>query len=157
LLAARRVGARNMKKVCHGPYILAALALLGTAVAFYDSYVIYTGQALWCPPPIDGCNEVANSPYARIADVPVGYYGVVYYLCMFGLAALNVFDPSSRALRLAVLAFAALGVCFSIYFMILQVRFIHAFCVYCLISAVTTVLLLCVAVIHLRPTSRRVE
>jgi uncharacterized membrane protein len=145
-----------MKKACHGPYILAALALLGLAVAFYDSYVIYNGEALWCPPPINGCNEVAHSPYARIFDVPVGYYGVVYYLAMFALAVLNVVDPASRALRLAVLAGAAVGVGFSAYFMILQVRFIHAFCVYCLISAVTTVLLLCVAVVHVRTMSRRI-
>ena len=41
------------------PAVLLALALLGLAVALYDSYVIYRGQLLWCPPPIDGCNEVA--------------------------------------------------------------------------------------------------
>jgi uncharacterized membrane protein len=144
------IGALTMKKVCHGPTILAALALLGLAVAFYDSYVIYNGQALWCPPPIDGCNEVANSPYARILDVPVGYYGVVYYLGMLGLAGLNALDPASRTWRLAALAGAAVGVGFSVYFMMLQVSFIHAFCVYCLISAATTVLLLCVAAMHAR-------
>ena len=146
-----------MKKVCHGPSIMAALALLGLAVAFYDSYVIYNGQALWCPPPVNGCNEVANSPYARIFELPVGYYGVVYYLAMFGLAVLNVVDPASRALRMAVLAGAAVGVGFSAYFMILQISFIHAFCIYCLISAVTTVLLLCVAAAHAQMTWRHVE
>jgi hypothetical protein len=48
------------------PYVMMALALIGLAVAFYDSYAIYNGQLLWCPPPINGCNEVAASPYARI-------------------------------------------------------------------------------------------
>ncbi|MGE5777964.1 MAG: vitamin K epoxide reductase family protein, partial [Hyphomicrobiales bacterium] len=57
------------------PYVMMALALIGLAVAFYDSYAIYNGQLLWCPPPINGCNEVAASPYARIFDLPVGYYG----------------------------------------------------------------------------------
>ena len=42
--------------------------------------------------------------------------------------------------------YAALGVCFSVYFIYLQVNFIHAFCIYCLISAVTTLLLLILAV-----------
>jgi uncharacterized membrane protein len=60
--------------------VMFALALLGLAVALYDSYTIYNDQALWCPPPINGCNEVANSSYARIFDLPVGYFGVVYYL-----------------------------------------------------------------------------
>jgi len=78
-----------------------ALALIGLGVAAYDSYMIYIGQPLWCPPPVDGCNEVAASPYARILGLPVGYYGVVFYLYMFGLAALLAFDPVSRGCALA--------------------------------------------------------
>ena len=80
--------------------VMLVLAVLGLAVAFYDSYAIYNGQALWCPPPINGCNEVANSPYARFFDLPVGYFGVVYYLYMVCLVALQAFDPFSRGLRL---------------------------------------------------------
>ena len=129
--------------------VMLVLAVLGLAVAFYDSYAIYNGQALWCPPPINGCNEVANSPYARIFDLPVGYFGVVYYLYMVCLAALLAFDPFSRGLRLGAIIYAALGVCFSVYFIYLQVNFIHAFCIYCLISAVTTLLLLISAIWHL--------
>ena len=141
-----------MKKVFYAPYVMLALALMGIMVAFYDAYSIYNGQPLWCPPPINGCNEVANSPYARIFNLPVGYYGVVYYLYMFGLAALLAFDPFSHALRFAALAYAALGVCFSIYFMYLQIAFIHAFCIYCLASAVTTLLLFIAALSHFRAT-----
>ena len=136
-----------MKKA---PQAMLALALLGLAVAFYDAYAIYNGQALWCPPPINGCNEVANSPYARILGLPVGYFGVVYYAYMFCLAALLAFDPHSRALRVGAVTYAALGALFSAYFMYLQLNFIHAFCVYCLVSAVTTVLLFSVALAHAR-------
>jgi uncharacterized membrane protein len=86
-------------KVFRAPYFMLALALLGLAVAYYDAYSLYNGQQLWCPPPINGCNEVANSPYARIYNLPVGYFGVVYYLYMFCLAALLTYDPFSRGLR----------------------------------------------------------
>jgi len=141
-----------MKKVFYAPYLMLALALVGIGAAFYDAYSIYNGQALWCPPPINGCNEVANSPYARIYNLPVGYFGVVYYVYMFGLAALLAFDPVSRGLRFATLAYSALGVCFSIYFMYLQIAFIHAFCIYCLVSAVTTLLLFIAAISHFRAT-----
>ena len=127
-----------------------ALALIGLAVAFYDSYAIYNGQLLWCPPPINGCNEVAASPYARIFDLPVGYYGVVYYLYMFALAALLAYDPLARGLRIGAVLYAALGVLFMLYFMVLQFRYIQAFCIYCFISAVTTVLLTVTAVSHLK-------
>jgi uncharacterized membrane protein len=138
-----------MNRSVVAPRLMIALALVGVAVAFYDSYSIYNGQLLWCPPPIDGCNEVAASPYARIFDLPVGYYGVVYYLYMLGLAALLAYDPSSRGLAVGAVLYAALGVAFSLYFMVLQVGYIKAFCIYCLVSAVTTVLLTVAAVRHL--------
>jgi len=137
------------------PAVLLVLALLGLAVAFYDSYVIYHGQVLWCPPPIDGCNEVAASPYARIFDLPVGYFGVVYYFYMVVLAALLVFDPRSAGLRRGAVLYAVLGVAFSLYFMVLQVGFISAFCVYCLVSAVTTVLLAVAALWYWHTTRSR--
>jgi uncharacterized membrane protein len=127
-------------------------AALGIADAFYDSYAVYTGQLLWCPPPIDGCNTVANSPYARVFGVPLGYLGVIFYLTMFALAALLLFDPFSRGLRLGALLYAALGVSGSIYFMYIQFAFIHAFCIYCLISGVLTLLLLAAALVHFRAT-----
>ena len=142
-----------MKKQFCAPYVMLALALVGTSIAFYDAYELYNVQPLWCPPPINGCNEVANSPDASIFDLPVSYYGVVYYLIMFGLAALLACEPFSRALRWAALGYAALGVGFSIYFMILQVVFIRAFCIYCLASALTTVLLLMAALAHFRTTT----
>ena len=144
-----------MKKQFYAPTAMLALALVGLAIAFYDSYAVYNAQPLWCPPPIDGCNEVANSPYARIYGLPVGYYGVVFYLYMFGLSALLAFEPFSRALRLAALGYTAAGVGFSIYFMVLQVSYIHAFCIYCLASGLTTLLLLIAALAHERFYGRR--
>ena len=137
------------------PYFMLALALMGVIDASYDSYAIYTNQLLWCPPPIDGCNIVASSPYARIFGVPLGNLGVVFYLYMLGLAALIAFDPFSRGLRLGALLYTAIGVSSSIFFMYVQFTFIHAFCIYCVISAVLTIILFIVALSHFRAS--RVE
>ena len=139
-----------MNRSTLAPSLMIAFALIGLAVAFYNSYSIYNGQLLWCPPPINGCNEVAASPYARIFDLPVGYYGVVYYLHMFGLATLLTYDPLSRGLRVGAVLYATLGVLLSLYFMVLQVGYIRAFCIYCLVSAASTVLLTVAAVWHLK-------
>jgi len=86
--------------------------------------------------------------------VPLGYLGVIFYLYMFALAALLVFDPVSRGLRLGALLYATLGVSGSLYFMYIQFAFIHAFCIYCLISAVLTLLLFIAALVHFRATGR---
>ncbi|SRR6266699_4139096 len=154
---AKGVGLVASKRVPLGPLLMLALAAIGIADASYDSYAIYNNQPLWCPPPIDGCNIVAASPYARIFSIPLGYFGLVYYLYMFGLAAMLAFDPSSRGLRLGALSYAALGVLSSIGFMYIQFNFIGAFCVYCLISAVLTLLLLFVGLSHFMATRVRVR
>ncbi len=140
----------KIKKTIFAPYLMLVFAFIGMAIASYDVYAIYNNQLLWCPPPIDGCNIVAYSPYGRIYGVPLGALGLIFYLIMFALAALLAFGPSSRRLRLVVLLYTVIGVLFSIYFFYLDLAFIRAFCIYCLISAILTVLLLIYAIGHFR-------
>ena len=132
--------------------VMLALALIGIADAFYDSYAIYNGQLLWCPPPIDGCNTVAASPYARILGVPLGYLGLAFYLLMAGLAVWLRIEPLSRGLRWVALLYAAAGLGASAYFFYVQRIYIHAFCIYCLVSGVLTLLLFIAAILHFRAT-----
>ena len=75
-----------------------ALTLIGIAAALYVAKGNYTGQPLWCPI-IDGCNVVVNSPYSRVFGVPMSYFGFIYYLYMFALAARLAFEPFSNSLR----------------------------------------------------------
>jgi uncharacterized membrane protein len=132
--------------------VMLALALIGIADAFYDSYAIFNGQLLWCPPPIDGCNTVAASPYARLLGVPLGYLGLAFYSAMFGLAVWLRFEPFSRSLRWLALLYTAAGLLDSIYFFYVQRTYIHAFCIYCLISGILTIFLFIAAIRHFRAT-----
>lgn len=145
--APKAARAREPKKIQGAPYLMLLLALAGIADAFYVAQGSYTGQPLWCPI-IEGCNTVVNSPYARILGTPLSYFGLLYYLHMLGLAALLACDPSSPGLRLGALLYAALGVLSSIAFMYIQLSFIQSVCIYCLFSALTTVVLLAAAISH---------
>jgi uncharacterized membrane protein len=139
-----------MRSTISAPYLMLVFALVGVAIAFYDSRAIYTGRLLWCPPPINGCNIVLQSPYGRIYGVPIGYFGLLFYVIMFAIAALLAFDPFSRGLRVGALLYTAIGVASSILFMFIDLTLIHAFCIYCAISAVLTLLLLISAIRHFR-------
>ena len=145
----------DRQKASIAPYLMVLFAIIGIADAFYDSYMVYNSNTLWCPQNLDGCNTVANSLFARIFDVPIGYFGLIFYLYMSALAALLAFDPHSRGLRLGALLYAALGASFSIYFLYLEFALIHAFCIYCVLSAILTFLLLIAAVVHFRATRRQ--
>ncbi len=130
------------------PLLMILLALIGLADALYQSHAILSGQRLWCPPPINGCNIVASSPYARVLDLPLGYIGVAYYLLMLMLTTLLAFDSGSRGLRLGTVLHAALGVAASAAFIYVELDLIHAFSIYYMIAAVLTVLLLLTALSH---------
>jgi len=138
------------KKNIFAPYLMLVFAVIGMAIASYDVIGIYNNWLLWCPPPIDGCNTVAYSPHGSIFGVPIGVYGLIFYLIMIVLAALLAFGSSSHRLRLVVLIYAVIGVLFSIYFFYLDLAFIRAFCIYCLISAILTVLILIYSIAHFR-------
>ena len=146
-------GVSGIGKVTLPAYSMLVLALIGLAAAVYVARGTYTGQPLWCPI-IDGCNAVVNSPYSRVFGLPMAYFGFIYCLYMFGLAARLAFEPFSSSLRFSAILYAAMGAVSSMYFMYLQVSFIliREVCSYCLIAAVTSFLLLFAALWHFQAT-----
>ena len=128
-----------------------ALTVIGISDAMYVAYGSYSGTQLWCPI-LDGCNTVVNSPYSRVLGMPMSYFGFIYYLFMFGLAARLAYEPASKSLRFRVVLYAALGAVSSAYFIYLQLGLIQAICSYCIISAIISFLLLFAALWHFQVT-----
>ena len=128
------------------PYYLIALALIGIADTLYLSISVYAGVAPSCV--LEGCEVVLASPYAKFFGVPLSYIGLVYYVYMLALAGLLAFDPYAKGLRWGTLLYTLVGVLMSVGFIYIQGVLIGAYCQYCLISAVLTVLLFGVAFWH---------
>jgi uncharacterized membrane protein len=119
---------------------IAALAVLGLAVASYLTYVHYADIAPVCSG--GGCEKVQSSSYAELAGVPVALIGLVGYLAILGSLTL----PGERGLLLSALL-ALIGFGFSVYLTYLELFEIDAICQWCVASAVLMTLLagLCVA------------
>jgi uncharacterized membrane protein len=141
------VGTSGIRKIPTPVYAMLILSIIGIADAAYVAHGNYAGAQLWCPI-IDGCNAVINSPYSRVFGMPMSYFGFIYYLFMFGLAARLAYEPAANSVRFRAVLYAALGAISSAYFIYLQLGLIAAICSYCLISAVTSVLLLFAALWH---------
>jgi uncharacterized membrane protein len=109
--------------------LLVALDLLGLAVASYLSEVALSGDLPYCGP-LHGCETVAESPYSRIAGVPVAVFGVALSISLLMLAIAWI-----RTGRLALLGahygLSLVGVVFEVYFTYLEVAVIGAVCVWC--------------------------
>jgi uncharacterized membrane protein len=106
---------------------LAALSIIGLAIAGYLTYVHYGEVEPFCTG-ISDCVRVQSSEYAELAGVPVAVLGLVGYAAILGSLAL-------AAEVTALLAYLALG--FSAYLTWAELFRIHAICQWCVASALT--------------------
>jgi uncharacterized membrane protein len=118
------------------PLIFLFLGLVGLADATFLTARKLTNGPLPC---FNGtaCETVTNSTYATIGPVPVSALGMGYYL-MIVVVSLVVIDSGQAAWlrRLSFLTWA--GFLFSIYLVSIMAFVLHAWCLYCLISAGTS-------------------
>lgn len=129
------------------PFYLIAATFIGLADTLYLSYFAFHNTVPGCA--IGGCEVVLTSEYSKFLGVPLAYLGLVFYIYMFALAVLLAMEPRSRALSLAALAYTLVGVSLSgIFEFYIQGVLIGTYCMYCAISALTTLVLFSVAVWH---------
>jgi uncharacterized membrane protein len=117
---------------------VAVVALGGTAIAAYLTYVHYRPSALICTAS-GGCETVQESSYATLLGVPVALLGLCAYLAVL---ALVVYDSELARVGAATIALTAVG--FSVYLVSLQAFVIDAWCIWCLVNDLVVVPLLAV-------------
>lgn len=118
--------------------VTATLALMGLIVAVYLSlWKVGVIGTLACGAE-GGCNTVQTSPYAVFLGVPVAFYGVGGYAALLAISLLGL-QPRwapRREPTLWLVALSGVGVAFSAYLTYLEAAVIHAWCRFCVVSAV---------------------
>jgi uncharacterized membrane protein len=135
--------------------LLIALALIGVADSVYLSIHAATGAPLVCDigAGLDGCNQVANSPYSQVMGIPLAYVGVAFYAFFFLVALIAFLRPPHKTHHIVITTLAAASSLASVAFLYIQVALIQALCVYCVLSAVLTFFSLPIALTLLRKHS----
>ena len=120
-----------------------ALVLL-TFLGLVDT--LYLGIKRGKPVPCsitNGCEEVLNSKYSTVAEIPISWFGFAFYLTVFSCSVFAVFGEE-RLLKvvfwLAVPAFLV-----SVGLVGVQAFVLHAYCQYCLGSVALATLILVVS------------
>ena len=122
--------------------VIAVLSLVGFFVAFYllSHSLGWTGT-LMCG--VGDCSAVQASPYAWVGPIPVSAIGFVGYIVYLGLSVVGI-QPgwrSSRSIGVMLLATATIGLAYSAYLTYLEAAVIHAWCQWCVISAILVALI----------------
>ncbi|HEX8320298.1 vitamin K epoxide reductase family protein [Longimicrobium sp.] len=130
---------------------IAVLALIGLLVAAYLSmYKMGMLGVIQCQ--IGSCEKVQTSQYAYFLGLPVAYYGVAAYVAILVVAMLGIQPRFERErwVALALFGMSAVGVLFSAYLTYLEAAVIHAWCQWCVVSAVLITLIFLLSLPGLR-------
>ena len=137
-----------------------AFILFFAFCGFLDSFYIARNEAnnmpLFCNiTGLSGCTIVAASQYSHFFGIPIAEYGMLFYASIFFAAVLELalFD---RLLRRILQIISYVGIAASVYFTFLEVFVIHALCIYCVVSALITLLIFITASL-LEPVKKVVQ
>lgn len=117
--------------------VIAVLSMAGLFVAFY----LLAHSLGWTGPLVCGigeCATVQSSKWAKIGPVPVSALGVVGYVTMLAASIWGI-QPGGRnagAVSVLLLGCASVALAYSAWLTYLEAFVIHAWCQWCVISAV---------------------
>ena len=130
---------------------IALLALAGLLVSSYLSmYKLGYLGVIQCT--IGGCETVQTSRWSMLLGLPVSVWGVGAYVTLLTLAiaGLQPRFQDARWVALGLFGVSAVGVVFSGYLTYLEAFVIHAWCQWCVISAILVVLIFLLSIPGLR-------
>ena len=126
--------------------VLAVLALFGVLISIY-MLLYHVGMIGSIVCGTGGCETVQNSPWSSFLGIPVPLIGLLGYAALLATALLGL-QPrmlADRRVALILLAGALIAFAFSAYLTWLEAFVIHAWCRWCIASAVLTLLLVLAA------------
>jgi uncharacterized membrane protein len=121
--------------------VIAILALLGLLVSLYMlAYALEITGTVACG--LGDCEKVQSSPYSWVGPFPVSGFGVLGYLALMVMSfwGLKSSSQGSSLVPLFLLGGGILGLAFSAYLTYLEAFVIHAWCQWCVSSAILMVL-----------------
>ena len=125
---------------------LFGVAGIGFADATYLTVNHFSTFSLPCL--VGSCEVVLRSSYSEFLGIPVALFGAMYYLAVLAILFyyIDTKHPERKPLAFkTVLFLTPVGMVASLYFFAVQAFVLHAFCQFCLISALTSTLLFIIA------------
>lgn len=126
-----------------------ALAVIGTALSGYLTYIHYSGALALCLG-AGGCETVQTSRYAEIAGLPVALLGLFAFAAVTVLAAIRLREGASDRMLTGIFGITLGGSLFALYLTYLELFVIHAICPWCVVVDSVMVALFAVTIVELR-------
>ncbi len=128
--------------------VLAATGGLG--VALYIYYTKKHGKQLVCPIGSD-CNVVITSRYSKFLGVSLEYWGMFYYAVIIAAYVVLIFAPHllSEFFLSGLIMLTAAAFLFSLYLLFVQAFLLRQWCIWCLLSAMLSIMIFIISLASL--------
>lgn len=126
--------------------VIFVFSLLGFAVSSFLLYEYNLSGPMLCPTGA-GCDLVRASPYSSFLGISIPILGVIFYLTMAFLSVVHSHELPTKIVKKLQLIFAVAGVGFGVYLTYLEAFIIKAFCFWCVISFIISLVILCAVLI----------
>lgn len=120
-------------------WFLATLSIV-SVIGFLDATYLTVNHVLFGSTPctlLKGCEIVTSSVYSTIGGIPIALFGALFYLTIL-LLTLWYWDSKQSWALLAVAYLSMPAVVVAVILVGLQAFVLKAFCLYCLISALSS-------------------
>lgn len=119
------------------------LAIIGLGISGYITIVKLTGGETVCANNgVINCDLVQSSIYSKLFGIPIQYLGVIGYLGILGVLALEPAIPFfAKRSKLLIFAMTLFGFLYSAYLTAMEAFVLHAWCLWCVGSAITMTIL----------------
>lgn len=120
--------------------VLLILSLIGIVDASFLTYEHFSKRIPPCSVDIFAdCGKVLASSYSTFFGIPIAIFGVIFYTIVLVFSWKLIVTTDVWIPRLLLVT--GVGAGFSIYFVYLQLVVIKAICLYCMVSAVNSIVL----------------
>jgi len=131
-------------------YALVA-AIIGALDAAYLTWVKLSHNEVLCAPGIGDCYTVNTSRYSELYGIPVAIFGLATFLFII---AILILETRLTILKengsMIVFGISLVGVIYSAYLSYLEEFVIHAWCPYCVLSAIVITIIFIISIIRLK-------
>ncbi len=126
-------------------------AIIGALDATYLTWIKLSHNETQCAPGLGDCFTVNTSRYSELFGIPVAIFGLATYLLIIAILLLK---SRSEFLQengtMAIFGISLIGVIYSAYLSYLEEYVIHAWCPYCVVSAIMITIIFVLSVLHLK-------
>jgi uncharacterized membrane protein len=139
--------------------IIVVLFLVFAFLGFLDATYLTAKHFLDSPVTctlLEGCEVVTTSQYSEIFGIPVALLGLIYYLLIFVLVN-RYRETGVEKFLIGASRFTIFGLLASVWFIFVQAVLLKAFCIYCLLSAITSITLFVIGIITLKRLRNKIS